>query len=59
MATFAQIKFAPNRFWFYLKKYESVYELKQSLKKYFEFYNRERLHQSLNYKAPEEIFLVA
>jgi len=43
----------------YLKEYESVLELKQSLKKYFEFYNTERLHQSLNYKVPEEVFLAA
>lgn len=41
----------------YLKEYETVAYLRQGLKKYFEFYNKERLHQSLNYRTPEQVHL--
>ena len=41
----------------YLKEYENVSEAYQDLKKYFEFYNNERIHQALNYKTPAEVFL--
>jgi putative transposase len=45
-------------------KYEYVYlnisndgvELYAGLKKYFEFYNNERFHQSLNYQAPGKVY---
>lgn len=40
----------------YLKDYQSPREAKASLAEYFRFYNRERLHQSLNYLTPEEVF---
>jgi putative transposase len=40
----------------YLKAYESVPELKRSLKEYFILYNEVRPHQSLGYKTPEEIY---
>ena len=40
----------------YLKDYRSVVEAKQGLRNYFEFYNRERLHQSLGYQTPEEVY---
>jgi putative transposase len=41
----------------YCKAYESFGEAKESLKDYFRFYNGKRLHQSLGYKTPGEIFL--
>jgi putative transposase len=40
----------------YLKDYRNVGEARQGLKSYFEFYNRERLHQSLNYQTPEAVY---
>lgn len=40
----------------YLRQFETVSELKQSLTKYFEFYNTKRYHQALNYKTPEEVY---
>lgn len=54
-----------ERFWRSLK-YEYVYlhsqsdvkELFSGLKAYIDFYNNERLHQSLNYKTPAEIYFV-
>ena len=39
----------------YMNDYQSVPELRSGLKRYFEFYNRERLHQSLDYQTPNEI----
>lgn len=40
----------------YLKEYRSVHEAKQSLSDYFRFYNHERLHQSLGYQTPAEVY---
>ena len=40
----------------YLKGYRNVVEAKQGLKAYFEFYNCERLHQSLGYQTPETVY---
>ena len=40
----------------YLKDYASVRELKHSLKKYFNFYNHERPHQSFNASTPAEMY---
>jgi putative transposase len=40
----------------YLKSYETVLDLKGGLGAYFEFYNNERIHQSLNYRTPQEIY---
>jgi putative transposase len=40
----------------YLKDYRNVVEAKQGLREYFEFYNRERLHQSLGYQTPEAVY---
>jgi putative transposase len=45
-------------------KYENVYlhayrdgrEARAQLSAYFEFYNRRRLHQSLNYRTPDEVY---
>lgn len=40
----------------YLYVYQDGLSLYKGLKKYFEFYNERRLHQSLNYKTPNEIY---
>jgi putative transposase len=40
----------------YLNEYASMEELKTAIKKYFNFYNTERFHQSLDYATPEEIY---
>lgn len=53
-----------ERFWrtvkyeeIYLKEYNSIKEIYDSLKYYFDFYNNERLHESLDYKTPYEVYL--
>jgi putative transposase len=43
----------------YLKRYESVAELKAGLSCYFAFYNHQRLHQSLEYRTPAAVYGVA
>ena len=40
----------------YLKEYEDVWEAEESLKRYFEFYNFSRPHQSLDYQTPAEVY---
>jgi putative transposase len=48
-------------------KYENIYlnaytdggQLYQGLSQYFEFYNAQRFHQSLDYKTPESVYLKA
>lgn len=40
----------------YLKDYENVNECRWAIKSYFRFFNQERVHQSLNYKTPDEVF---
>lgn len=40
----------------YLKDYRNVKEAIEGLRSYFEFYNRERLHQSLDYQTPESVY---
>jgi len=40
----------------YLKDYVTVLEAKEEIRDYFNFYNYERKHQSLNYKTPAEIY---
>jgi len=40
----------------YLNDYRSVSEAIDGLRKYFEFYNRERIHQSLGYQTPEAVY---
>jgi len=52
-----------ERFWrtikyedIYLKDYDTVRTLEMGLTEYFQFYNHERLHQSLGYRPPAEIY---
>jgi putative transposase len=40
----------------YLRDYESLSDAKRHLVRYFEFYNRERLHEALGYQTPLEIY---
>ena len=40
----------------FLRGYESVPELEKGLRAYFAFYNEARLHQSLGYKTPAEVY---
>jgi putative transposase len=40
----------------YLKEYTTPKEAKKSLDAYLNFYNTKRLHQSLNYKTPAEVY---
>jgi putative transposase len=40
----------------YLHVFEDGVQLYQGLDKYFNFYNTERLHQSLNYETPESFY---
>jgi putative transposase len=43
----------------YLRRYESVAELRAGLSCYFAFYNHRRLHQSLEYRTPAAVYGVA
>ena len=43
----------------YLKAYNSLLELELGLQEYFAFYNDERLHQSLGYLTPEQVYSTA
>ena len=52
-----------ERFWrsvkygtVYLKAYDGMADVKRSLKQYFEFYNRERRHQSLDGRTPDQVY---
>ena len=36
--------------------YNTIREVKSGLKEYIEFYNHKRLHQSLDYKIPMDIY---
>jgi putative transposase len=40
----------------YLKDYGVVHEARQGLRDYFALYNNERLHQSLGYRTPAEVY---
>jgi putative transposase len=40
----------------YLKDYQTVSDARQNLKHYFQFYNHERYHQSLDYKTPFAVY---
>jgi putative transposase len=54
-----------ERFWrslkyedIYPKDYATVHALARGLNDYFTLYNHERLHQSLGYQTPAEVFAV-
>ncbi len=40
----------------YLRGYENGREAHAGLTRYFSFYNERRLHQSLDYRTPDEIY---
>ena len=40
----------------YLKSYQNGIALQKGLEKYFDFYNRERFHQSLSYQTPDKVY---
>ncbi len=40
----------------FLNDYRNLKELKGGIKLYFEFYNTERYHQSLEYQTPDEVY---
>ena len=40
----------------YVREYESVQELVEGLKAYFDFYNNERTHHGLGGKTPAEVY---
>lgn len=40
----------------YVHSYESVRDANESLSRYFKLYNRERLHESLGYRTPHEVY---
>lgn len=53
----------PERLWrtikyedFYLKDYQTGWELRDGLKRYLTFYNNERYHQALNYRTPLTVY---
>lgn len=41
----------------YKQSYETVQELYDGLKRYFNFYNNHRIHQSLEYHVPKDVYL--
>lgn len=40
----------------YVQEYRTITDVRNGLKDYFEFYNTDRLHQSLNYQTPWEVY---
>jgi putative transposase len=40
----------------YLKDYQTIRDAENGLKDYFQFYNQERLHQSLKYQTPAQVY---
>ncbi len=40
----------------YINDYETVPDAKKGISRYMNFYNQERLHQSLDYETPAEVY---
>ena len=40
----------------YVRDYQSVWDARQHLARYFAFYNDERLHQALGYRTPAVVY---
>ena len=40
----------------YMNDYRTATELQDGLKRYFDFYNQDRIHQSLGYQTPFEVY---
>lgn len=40
----------------YLQELQTVQQAREGLAEYFRFYNQERLHQSLGYKTPQQVY---
>jgi putative transposase len=40
----------------YLRDYQTVWEARDGLARYFVFYNEERLHQALGYRPPAAVY---
>ena len=43
--------------WLYLHSFDSIRELRQGLDSYIVFYNFKRIHQALDYKIPNEVYI--
>jgi putative transposase len=43
----------------YLRAYANGHEAQHSLAKYFAFYNARRLHETLGYATPDEVYFDA
>jgi putative transposase len=41
----------------YLMNFQDIKDAQKQLEIYFDFYNNQRIHQSLNYKTPREVFM--
>jgi len=41
----------------YLKGYQTMTEAQEGLKRYFQFYNNERFHQSIGYRTPRDVYV--
>ena len=42
--------------WVFLRDYTSEAELRKSLAEFVEFFNKERIHQGLDYRTPDEVY---
>ncbi len=40
----------------YIRDYSSMEEARKGIKRYFEFYNNDRPHQSMENKTPKEVY---
>ena len=42
--------------WIFLRDYRSEEELRNLLDSFVKFFNKERIHQGLDYKTPDEVY---